>query len=345
MWVNLLAMVFALALLPCGVAAHQRGVSYSDISVEAGRVRYDLRIAGHDLPALDADGNRSIDEDEILAQYAALRGELESDLRVEVGGVRCTLRLADFIFDEEGAVIFRLRGTCPEGEPLRVGFDTLAGTGSERYNLAKIRYGGTIVEYVFTSRDSEVVLEGSTAVLTTMRRFLLLGFEHIATGYDHLIFLLALLLIGGGMATLVGIVTAFTIAHSLTLALATFGVITLPERLVESAIALSIAWVALENVVFDRSHGRWRITFAFGLVHGLGFASILTAMHLPARDLALSLLAFNVGVEVGQVGVVVVTYPLIAALQRARRRRLIVAGASWGVLALALYWFVERTFS
>ena len=340
-----LALVVVFALLPRAVAAHQQGVSYSDVEVDAGRVRYDLTIANHDLKALDTDGGGTVTDEEVVAQYPAIRRELEGVIRVETGGVTCPIRLEDFVLDPTGAVVFRLRGTCGHSGALRIGFDMLAVSGGSGYNLAKIRYHGALAEHVFTRDDTEVVLTGAApGVLATVRRFLLLGVEHIATGYDHILFLLVLLLIGGGFRTLIGIVTAFTVAHSVTLALATLDVVTLPTRLVESAIALSIAWVALENVALDRSHGRWRITFAFGLVHGFGFASILRAMHLPTQSLAASLVSFNLGVEVGQVAVVLFAYPVIVAVQRARQRRIIVAVVSATILAVALYWFVQRAF-
>jgi hypothetical protein len=344
-WAARLALAVALALVPRAAAAHQQGVSYSDIEVDAGRVRYDLTIANHDLKAIDADGDGMVSGEEIVAQLAAIRRELGRTIGVETSGVACSLTLEDFLIDPMGGVVFRLRGTCGQGGPLRVRFDMLAATAGSGYNLAKIRYQGALVEHVFTRDDTEVVITGSApGVLATVRRFLLLGVEHIATGYDHILFLLALLLIGGGFRTLVGIVTAFTVAHSVTLALATLDVVALPTRVVEPAIALSIAWVAIENVVLDRSHGRWRITFVFGLVHGFGFASILRAMHLPTQSLAASLVSFNLGVEVGQVAVVLLAYPVIVAVQRSHRRRAIVVVVSGAILALALYWFVQRAF-
>jgi hypothetical protein len=158
------------------------------------------------------------------------------------------------------------------------------------------------------------------------------------------LFLLALLLVGGGIRSLLAIVTAFTVAHSLTLALAVLEIVRLPGRLVESAIALSIAWVALENVFFDRAAGRWRITFAFGLVHGFGFASILREMQLPREGLIASLLAFNLGVEAGQLVVVLLAYPMVLLVQRSRRRRMIVTVASSAVLVVAIGWFLQRAF-
>jgi hypothetical protein len=337
--------VVILALLGASPArAHQQGVSYSDVAVENGHVRYDLTLSTHDLPDLDTDHDGAISDAEVIAQYPALRKRFERALVVQAGATPCPLTLQDFGQDPSGGVTFRLRGPCSDDAPLRVAFQLLAVTAAPGYDLAKIRFRGTLTEHVFTREDTTVEIFTGAGLGETARRFFLLGVEHIATGYDHILFLLALLLIGGGLRALVGIVTAFTVAHSITLALATLDLVVLPSRLVESAIALSIAWVALENVLLDRSHGRWRITFVFGLVHGFGFASILRAMHLPTEGMAVSLVTFNLGVEAGQIVVVLLAYPLITAIQRAPRRRVIVATASSVILTVALYWFVERAF-
>jgi len=142
----------------------------------------------------------------------------------------------------------------------------------------------------------------------------------------------------------VAIVTAFTIAHSVTLSLAVLDIVQLPVRVVESAIALSIAWVALENLLVDQIRGRWRITFAFGLMHGFGFAANPRGMHLAREGLIASLLAFNLGVEAGQLAVVLVSYPLVVLIQRSPQRRLLVGLASGAILVLALFWFIQRAF-
>src|SRR5262249_59469524 len=127
--------------------------------------------------------------------------------------------------------------------------------------------------------------------------FFRLGVEHILTGYDHLLFLAALLVRGGRVWSLLKIVTAFTVAHSLTLALAVLGALTVSPRLVEPAIAASIAYVALENVFRQAPSRRWLVTFGFGLVHGLGFASGLGPLALPPWNLARPLAGFNLGCE------------------------------------------------
>ncbi len=345
---RLVVSVAALALLAVAVPAeaHQQGVSYSEISFEDGRVRYDLTLSNHDVPDADTDANGVLTDDEILSVFPALRRLFDRAIIVEAGGARCPLSLEDFSqVTGGGGVLFRLRGTCSDEPPIRVRFGLLALAGSDGYDFAKIRWRDRLEERIFTRDTTEVVLDESGGVRATVRRFFLLGVEHIATGYDHILFLVALLLVSGGIRSLVGIVSAFTVAHSITLALATLEIVTLPSRPVEAVIALSIAWVALENVVFDRSAGRWRITFAFGLVHGFGFATVLRGLHLPSRELAASLLAFNLGVEAGQVVVVLLFYPIIAAIQRAPQRRAIVGVCSGLILAIALFWFVERTFS
>ena len=172
--------------------------------------------------------------------------------------------------------------------------------------------------------------------------FIALGVEHIFTGYDHLMFLVGLLLLGGRFWSLLKIVSAFTIAHSVTLVLAALGIVELPPRMIEPAIALSIAYVGAENFILKSTDRRWIIAFVFGLVHGFGFAGILQEMGLPERGLVISLLSFNVGVEIGQIAVVALVLPLILTLQRWPLHRRVVHVLSAIIIGFGLYWFVER---
>jgi hypothetical protein len=144
------------------------------------------------------------------------------------------------------------------------------------------------------------------------------------------------------MLGLVAIVTSFTIAHSLTLALATLGTIEVSGWLIEAAIALTIIYVGVENLAVKEVRHRWRLTFGFGLIHGLGFAGILRQMDLERSGLLLSLFSFNLGVEIGQVVVVVMLWPLLHQLARSRYRVIIVRGISIIVLAFGILWFVQR---
>ena len=186
--------------------------------------------------------------------------------------------------------------------------------------------------------------QGTFAVV---QRFVPSGVHHILIGPDHLLFLIGLLLLGGSIRQLIAVVTAFTIAHSITLSLAALNIVTPPARVVEPAIALSIVYVGADNLMVHggRDVRAW-IAFAFGLIHGFGFANVLREMDLPSRALGWSLFSFNIGVEIGQVFVVVAVASALAAL-RARSevagQRLAFAG-SLVVIAAGAYWFIQRVF-
>jgi hypothetical protein len=189
--------------------------------------------------------------------------------------------------------------------------------------------------------------------------YLQTGIWHIWSGIDHLLFLLSLLLPAvlrrrngqweavplakPAFVNILKVVTAFTVAHSITLSLAAFDVVHLPSRLTESIIAASIIVAALNNIFPRVTEGRWRIAFAFGLLHGFGFASVLADMGLPAGARLLSLVAFNLGVEVGQLAVVLAVMPVAFALRAtAFYRRTIMRWGSSAIAALALVWLVQR---
>lgn len=180
---------------------------------------------------------------------------------------------------------------------------------------------------------------------TTFARYLVLGFEHILPhGLDHILFVLGLFLLSPKLAPLLWQVTAFTVAHSITLALAAFNVVSLPPSVVEPLIALSITYVAVENVLTPDLK-RWRplVVFAFGLLHGLGFAGVLADIGLPRGEFLLSLAAFNLGVEVGQVAVIALAFLAVGAFrQRTWYRRAVIVPASIVIAAVGAWWTVER---
>jgi hydrogenase/urease accessory protein HupE len=186
-----------------------------------------------------------------------------------------------------------------------------------------------------------------TGVWAVIRRFVPAGVHHILIGPDHLLFLVGLLLLGGTLRQLCFVVSAFTVAHSVTLSLAALGILTPPARMIEPAIALSIVYVGADNLMVrgGRDMRAW-IAFAFGFIHGFGFANVLAEMDLPRRALGWTLFSFNLGVEIGQLMVVVLVASTLAAL-RARSewasRRLAVAG-SVVVMAAGTFWFIQRVF-
>jgi hypothetical protein len=181
----------------------------------------------------------------------------------------------------------------------------------------------------------------------TLWHYLLAGIEHIAIGYDHIAFLLAVIVPGGGFRALFAAVTAFTVAHSITLSLAVLGVVAPPVRAIEALIAASIVYAAAENFMARDLRRRWRLTFAFGLVHGFGFAAALREYGVPADALAAALAAFNVGVELGQLAIVAAALLLWRGVLAASgagtvAERRTVLGVSAVVLALGLYWLGQR---
>jgi hydrogenase/urease accessory protein HupE len=172
--------------------------------------------------------------------------------------------------------------------------------------------------------------------------------HHIAIGPDHILFIVGLLLLGGSLPKLLAIVTAFTLGHSVTLALATLNIVDPPSRLVEPAIALSIVYIGADNLLVGTS-GRdvraW-VALAFGLVHGFGFASVLRETGLPDRALGLSLFSFNLGVEIGQALIVIVVASALAIVRRrnALVARHVVTAGSITVMLAGAFWFFERVF-
>jgi hydrogenase/urease accessory protein HupE len=260
------------------------------------------------------------------------------------------------------AVNFRLIYPRPAGEKLTLRalrLDDLPA-GHREFVIVTDERGSTIATRLLRAQNPamEVPLSaGGVAVAgktsppespSTAWGFIKLGIEHIWTGYDHLLFLFGLLVVCRTFRSIIAIVSCFTVAHSLTLALATLNLVTLPNRLVESAIAASIVYVGVENLWRHGAEprGRWLLTFAFGLVHGFGFASVLRELGIGAKgsSIAVPLLGFNFGVELGQIAVAVAVLPLVWQLRKnATFVRLGVPILS-GLIALAgLCWLLQRS--
>jgi hydrogenase/urease accessory protein HupE len=174
--------------------------------------------------------------------------------------------------------------------------------------------------------------------------FILLGIEHILTGYDHIAFLIGLIVIGLTFREVLKIITAFTIAHSITLLLAALQIINLNSRFVESVIAFSICYIAVENLFRKKVQYRWVITFCFGLVHGFGFASALQELIVGKSNLVLSVLSFNFGVEMGQLMIFFILLPVMYLLRQKMEFRKVTVGVSMAVFLFGFTWLIERLF-
>jgi hypothetical protein len=216
---------------------------------------------------------------------------------------------------------------------------------------------------MLSPEQPEVSLQaGGGSVLQVFRRYVIDGVWHIWIGIDHILFLLSLLVLAPLVASrqrvthwkpvpalrtaaleVLAVVTAFTLAHSITLVASVMGWLNPPAHLIEPVIALSVVLAALNNLLGFWAFTRWRLAFAFGLIHGFGFANVLLDLGLPARDLAVALGGFNVGVELGQLAIVLVFLPLAWALRRTVFYRVVVvAGGSLAIAGVGTWWLVER---
>lgn len=245
-------------------------------------------------------------------------------------------------FEQTGA---RLTGRTPSG----VSRFTFADSAIAGYSVVKV---GNATQWVAPGKTSApFVLDRAVVPLPRwqiVRLYLALGFTHILPrGLDHVLFVLGIFLLATQLRAVMWQVSAFTVAHTITLALTVYGVVSLPSRIVEPLIALSIVYVAVENVFTSKLHA-WRpaIVFCFGLLHGMGFAGVLSEIGLPRSEFVPALLSFNAGVECGQLAVIFTAFLLIGMPFRRRewyRSRVVIAG-SLMIAAVGLYWSVQRVF-
>ena len=333
--------------------AHPAPFSYIDVRPSASAV--DLTVVVHVLDLAHdlgiADATELLDAKTLSGRAGDIVALLRPRLQVWVDGRMAGAEWsAPHPMDERDAVRLTVRHAL-DGPPARM---TIAARlfpyDPVHQTFVNVYDGGDVALQSILSQDREQVefFPGTRqGTLALVRRFAASGVHHILIGPDHLLFLVGLLLLGGTMRKLVLVVSAFTLAHSITLSLAVLNVLTPPAWAVEPAIALSIVYVGADNLTVrgGRDFRAW-IAFAFGLIHGFGFAYVLREMELPPRALGWSLVSFNVGVEIGQLLVVVVVAGLLAAL-RARRPKaaatLAIAG-SVAVIAAGAFWFVQRVF-
>ena len=349
-----LAVLLVCAAFPA--AAHQQSVSVGEIDVRGERVFARLRFAAADLGPvlrLERGPDASTLQRSVDAVVPALVHLTLDDYGIATAEGKCARDPGGRgEADGEDGVVVEGSWTCPapvETLRVRVGFLEVLAVGHT--HVAKVSFPDGQVSQRLAQLDSPTFeVDRRVGFWSAAGRFLRLGIEHIFTGYDHIAFLLGLLLLGGSFKELVQIVTAFTVAHSITLALATLAIVNPTPRLVEPLIAASIVYVAAENLWALRRgtrasalRHRWMLTFAFGLVHGFGFASVLRELHLPRSGLAAALVTFNLGVEVGQVCIVALAVPLFALLRRTRWfEPLGVRLCSFAVGCLGLTWLVQR---
>jgi hypothetical protein len=345
----------AVALLACSAAlvataarAHQVGLSRSSWSTVEGGCASQLAFARAELAAavagLDADGDGTLTGFEAEAARDALEAAVIGRVLVASSGRPCTGTLESVALVDPDGVALDVRWACgTAGASLDVTLPLLGDLGLAHRHLARVPSPDGPATRVLTAGQAGFALAAAFSDEPGAGGLLVMGVEHVLTGWDHLVFLLGLVLVGGRLRSVVAVVTAFTLGHSVTLALATFGAWTPSPRLVEPAIALSVAYVGIENFFVGDVKGRWRITLPFGLVHGWGFAGALREIGLPREDLPAALVSFNVGVEAGQLLALLLVLPLLHALRaRGWFRPVALRWASAGIVACGAWWLVTR---
>ena len=336
-----------LALLTSPAAAHVTATGLAAITVDGDAITYRLTLVLSELPEEAA---------QLLAR--AVNGErpevervaeaLRTHVMIRVAREACrpgriVIRGSD-LGEPKAFLEYSLRCAGAPGRlDLEEDWTDVFGPHYRTIATVATPHGGG--EYVLGEESRQASVDFGAPAPSGLTGFVRLGVQHILTGYDHLLFLLALLIGASNFWRVLGIITAFTLAHSITLSLAVLGLVRAPGALVEPMIAASIVWVAVANMFgHSRPWDRLAVTFLFGLVHGLGFADALSQLALSGWPLVRALVGFNLGVELGQAVAVGVALPALFYVGSLKRATVMVRAASLAVAAVGAYWFVERVF-
>ncbi|MCU6434261.1 HupE/UreJ family protein [Undibacterium sp. Jales W-56] len=349
--------------------AHKPSDSYLSLVVKDSVISGQWDIALRDLDfaiGLDANGDAEITWGEVRAKHAEIDAYAMSRLHLATQDKVCPIQVTERLIDDhtDGAyAVLRFKAQCSAAvSVLQARYTLFFDIDPQHKGLLRLEYQGQSSTAIFSpDKASQEFRLNQVSRLQQFVDYAREGVWHIWIGFDHILFLLALLLpavvvrqdkkwqavsaFKPAFWSVLKIVTAFTLAHSITLTLATLGVISLPSRWVESTIAASVVIAALNNIFPLFRERRWIMAFLFGLIHGFGFASVLTDLGLPQGALVLALVGFNLGVEAGQLAIVAGFLPLAFGLRFSWfYRRLVLLGGSAIIALLAAIWLVERVF-
>ncbi|MGI8738923.1 MAG: HupE/UreJ family protein [Gammaproteobacteria bacterium] len=367
---GLLITAIAVAVWCVPAFAHKPSDSYLTLNIGDDRIRGQWDVALRDLEyaiGLDGNGDGKITWGELRARHAAIAAYVLPRLDVAADTGTCAKTVRDQLVDNhtDGAyTVLRFDVNCP-GNPLTLTltYDLFANLDPQHRGILRLNYKGGARTAIFGPADSTQRFElGRASSWTQFLSFVYEGVWHIWIGFDHILFLIVLLLpavlyregtqwraqpaFGPAFWNVLKIVTAFTVAHSITLSLAALGIVNLPSRFVESAIAASIVVGALNNIYPVVRQRLWLVAFSFGLLHGFGFASVLADLGLPRGALVLALVGFNIGVEIGQLAIVAAFVPVAFMLRRAwAYPRVVLTGGSLVIAIVAAIWMAERMFN
>ena len=349
---RLAAILFSgIAGLVAPALAHQGGTTgIASIAIGDNSIRYSLTLPDVPMPSPLSE-QMGFGQPGVTPDYHPLAKAVAEKIHFTNDGADCVAVPGQIVPPSATAVIVTMivDFVCPgKIGDLSIRDDLFDLAGPNLHTLARIEWPGGIQQFVFATeaRETKVSIGAKTEAALSAGGSFALGVAHIINGYDHLLFLLVLTLRGGGLLALLRIITVFTVAHSITLALAAFDVVVLPGRLVETVIPLTIAWIAAQNLFPQYAISRrWIVSAVFGLVHGSGFLPVLESIGTPRDSLALPLLTVNLGIEVGQLIVVLLIVPILMRLRDRTWESTLVATLSAAVLAAGLFMLVESASS
>jgi len=367
-------LVLLLALVMHAAWAHKPSDSYLTMrgatDSDAIAVRWDIALRDLDyVLELDRDGNGALTWGEVRTRAADITRYATQHLELKAGEKPCLWETAGPLqLDKHSDGTYAVLSLTAKCENIQQGLKThyslLFDVDPSHRGLVQWIAPGSLGSQplVFSTDSAEQAMQlQAPSAWKTLKQYVVEGIWHIWLGYDHILFLLSLLLpavlvrmqnhwepapsLRRSLIEVLKVVTAFTLAHSITLSLAVLGFVSLPSRFVESTIAASIIVAALNNIRGSIEKKRWVMAFAFGLIHGFGFASALADLGLPQGALALALVGFNLGVEIGQMAIVAVFVPIAFALRGTGfYRRVLLPVGSILIAIIAAYWFAQRAF-
>ena len=357
------ALLVALTSLLGGAVAaeaHQINLTNARLALGAGRtVAVEVAMRGSDIDRVAGtrvfdDASGLVEPGVLAASSAPIVAYIEAHTAV-VGenGVPCRPGAGEVTPDGDG-VVMRVPWVCAEvDDPLRYRSTVLIDVSPDARQVVLIGAGTDAAQDLLDAGHTETALTEAAppTLLQVIARYTEAGIEHIFLGYDHIVFLAAVVLWARRLWPVIKVVTAFTVAHSVTLSLAALDIVRIPSSIIEPAIAASIVYVAAENFLSRDVDKRWHDTFCFGLIHGFGFASALQEFGLPRGALVPALASFNLGVEIGQIAVVSLVVPALLGMDRLltpsrrapTRPAFAVYALSVVIIGLGGYWFLDRT--
>jgi hypothetical protein len=356
-----LLIMSAAVVMASAAWAHTQSYGFLSVTVDETSATGRLELAVRDLDRvhdLDSDRNGKITWGEFRRREAEIVAASLGRVSLRVSDASCTLAGELAMTDSRGGetyIVMPFRGTCPpHAGPIALGYDLLFASDAQHRGLVAVTTPQGTQTFVMTPAATSVVIAAQSSGIHQFLGFIRHGVHHIWIGYDHMLFLITLLIgafamrgserpLTARLYEAIKVVTAFTIAHSLTLGLAAFGVVRIPTALTESLIAVTITLAALNNIWPLVSRRLWLVAFGFGLVHGLGFANVLAELNLPRDNLLAALFAFNLGVELGQLAILFAALPLIVLVARPMSfGRVALPVANLAIATIGALWFTDR---